>query len=188
VVRPSAAVVLLLLLGVGCDRLSGCGPSAWKSPEVQVRDALAHLDRARLDPLPAGAAAELATVRYFEPAVSVERGRATVAAMVDAEGRVVREGEAIALRYLGRERFHLRSCGDGWCPEGDELARLRGVLAALLGRERRADEGRATAWQVRVERDRAEVGEDRVDASGRPSRRLLELAPEGERWTLRTAR
>jgi hypothetical protein len=180
---PSSASRALALVALALA--GGCRPSAWKSPEGQVRDAVARLDRPRVDALPGGAAAELAAVRYSEPAISVDGARATVAAMVDAEGRVIRGGEVIALRYLGRERFHLRACAQGWCAEEDELARLRGVLAALVGRERRPEEGRATAWQVRVERDRAEVGEDRVGAGGGASRRVLELAPDGERWTLR---
>jgi hypothetical protein len=176
---PGARIAVALLL------LGACSPPAWKGPEGQVRDALARLDRARLDPLPGGARLALGSVRYLEPAISVEGGRATVAAMVDAAGEVRAGGGAIALRYLGRERFHLRACDEGWCAEGDELERLRGVLAALLAREPPAGGGRATAWQVRVERDGAQVGEDRVDADGRPVRRLVELASDGERWTLR---
>lgn len=186
VVRRAAA--LLLVLAVGCEPGSGCGAAGWKSPEEQVRDALAREERGFRGELTGGFVVELSALRYVEPAISVEQRRATVAAMVDAEGRVTRarqDGPAIALRYLGRERFHLSRCAAGWCAERDELERLRGVLVALLGRERAAGEGRATAWQVRVERDRAEVGEDRVgDAGGvaAPQRALHQLAWERDRW------
>jgi hypothetical protein len=175
-----ALAVLLAALAAGCD------PSSWKAAEGQVRDALAAARPARLDGLPRGAVLELAAVRHFEPAITVDGGRAAVAAMVDAAGRVEVGGASIDLRYLGRERFHLRRCAEGWCAEEDELARLRGVVAALLGRAEGAD--RATAWQIRVERDHAEVGEDRVSPAGAVSRALLRLEPDGGAWAIAAPR
>jgi hypothetical protein len=72
--------------------------------------------------------------------------------------------------------------------------RGEGGKAALLARLR-ADLGggpparvRIRAWQIRVERDRAEVGEDyEVELEGRPPASLRAryvLAREGERWAI----
>jgi hypothetical protein len=113
-----------------------------------------------------------------------------------------------------------------WCADGDQFARLRGVLATLFrrgdaiaagdadawarllsdayrepgGRAAAVERVRAalaapaggrvrvTAWQIRVERDRATVGEDHdlVGPDGAVERRrtVLELAREGERWRI----
>ncbi|WP_242395510.1 nuclear transport factor 2 family protein [Anaeromyxobacter oryzisoli] len=75
-----------------------------------------------------------------------------------------------------------------------ERYRGEGGQAALLARLRAdlADGPRARvrirAWQIRVERDRAEVGEDYdLDVAGRPTARLRAryvLAREGERWAI----
>jgi hypothetical protein len=70
-------------------------------------------------------------------------------------------------------------------PGGREalLSRIRDDLAA--GPRARV---RIEAWQIRVERDRAEVGEDyRIEVEGRPPARLRAryvLAREGERWAI----
>jgi hypothetical protein len=69
-----------------------------------------------------------------------------------------------------------------------------GGKQALLGRLR-ADLGsgpparmRVVAWQVRVERDRALIGEDYTiavgDAPPRTLRARYEMAREGERWAI----
>jgi hypothetical protein len=103
-----------------------------------------------------------------------------------------------------------------WCAEGDQFEHLRGVLLALFrrldaieqrdaealtrllsarlpdrartGREALGTSGRdhVLGWQIRVERDGAEVGEDvEVARSGgepRRERRLYRLERVGERW------
>ncbi|HET6924171.1 MAG TPA: nuclear transport factor 2 family protein, partial [Anaeromyxobacteraceae bacterium] len=174
----------------------------------------------------AGGTAELVPVRFRDVVTSVEGERATVVAMLDAEGRVTWRDQAADLSYIGRERFHMRPCRIAlWCGEGDQFERLREVLRILFRRldafrardaaayaglvsERYQDRGldrralldrvaadfrdgpaaslRVLAWQIRVERDRAEVGEDyRIAVPGRaPARRraLLRLEREGERW------
>jgi hypothetical protein len=217
----AAAVGAWLLWG----RLASCAP-AISGSEAQIRAALANQERAHLDDVygfHAGGTVELAPVRFAEVVPSVEGGRATVVAMVDAEGRVTWRGEAARLSYLGRERFHMRPCSIAlWCGEGDQFDRLRGVLLALFRRhdavlardaaalERLAgaayaDRGedraaalrrvakelagaaggvRVEAWQIRVDRETAEVGEDAEVDGGPPrrERRVYRLAREGERW------
>jgi hypothetical protein len=160
------------------------GGSPLASPETQVRESLARSSRAHLDRLgPAGAASvRLETLRWEEPAVSVEGRRATVAAMVDAGGTVSWDGNGAELRYLGRERFAMTPCAGGWCAE-EPLPRLRGVLDALLARDAaRRDGGAVRAWQVRVERDHAEVGEDRIGPAGEVERTVDRLEWTGDRW------
>jgi hypothetical protein len=227
-VPVAAALVLAVVLGFGWRRVSSCGaPTAWASPETQVREALANQNRGQLSDVygfKSGGTAELFPLRFAEPAVSVEGGRATVAAMLDAEGRVAWRDQTAHLRYLGREKFHMSPCRiAGWCGEGDQFERLRGVLVALfrrhdaqaardpralaplvddryadlgetkdallvrLGRSWAAEQGRPSvrAWQVRVERESAEVGEDlEVARSDGPAqaRALYRLRWDGARW------
>ncbi len=212
------------------DRLEAIGGgSSMESPDTQIRRALAAQTRARLDDVygfRAGGTAELSPVRFRDVVTSVEGERATVVAMLDAEGRVTWRDQAADLSYLGRERFHMRSCRIAlWCGDGDQFERLREVLRVLFRRidaferrdaaayaglvsERYRDGGldrkallervaadfraapaaavRVRAWQIRVERDRAEVGEDyQIELADRPPARLrarLLLARDGERW------
>jgi hypothetical protein len=223
-----AALLAALALGLGRERIASCGRTAWQSPEAQVRAALANQHRAHLSDVygfRAGGVAELSPLRFVEPVVSVEGRRAQVAAMVDAEGRVLWREQVSALRYLGRERFGMHACDLAlWCGEGDQFARLRGVLLALfrrhdaraaadpaalaplvsgayadrgedrqallarLAREWRAGEqegARIRAWQIRVERETAEVGEDAETpgpAGPQARRALYRLAWDGSRW------
>jgi hypothetical protein len=122
----------------------------------------------------------------------VEGGRATVVAVLDAEGTASFPGESVPVSYIGRERFHMRACGAAWCAEPDQLERLRGVLGALLRRHRALASGlpgrRVLAWQVRVEREVAEAGEDWEvpGAGGSPQRGRdrLSLRREDGRWAL----
>jgi hypothetical protein len=224
-----AALAVAVAMGLGWRRIAACGQGAWQSPEAQVLAALANQNRAHLSDVygfESGGVAELFPLRFAEPAVSVEGRTAQVAAMVDAQGRVAWRDQATSLRYLGRERFAMHPCDIAlWCGEGDQFARLRGVLLALfrrhdarsagdpaalaplvsaayddrgegreallarLGREWVAAEGRVSvrAWQIRVERETAEVGEDlevaRAGAGAEERRALYRLAWDGTRWT-----
>jgi hypothetical protein len=183
-----------------------------QSPESQIRQALAHQDRAHLEDVygwKAGGTLELTPVRYSEvvPEVvpDVEGGRATVVAQLDAEGRAVWRDQAATVSYLGRERFHMKPCKIAlWCAEGDQFARLRAVMRTLFRRLDAARAGdaeaqvalsaddyregatdraalaarlrmdsatprpglRVRAWQIRVDRDVAEVGEDYEEEGG----------------------
>ncbi len=212
------------------DRLMSAGGGlSLESPDTQIRRALEAQGRARLDEVygfRAGGTAELSPVRFRDVVTSLEGERATVVAMLDAEGRVSWRDQVAEISYLGRERFHMRPCRIAlWCAEGDQFERLREVLRLLFRRldafeardagayaslvspgyqdrgldrrgllERVAADFRAgpaarlrvRAWQIRVERDRAEVGEDyQIEVAGRAPERLralLRLALEGERW------
>ena len=177
-----------------------------QSPENQVRQALAHQDRAHLEDVygwKAGGTLELTPVRYSEVVPVVEGERATVVAQLDAEGRAVWRDQAAAVSYIGREQFHMKPCKIAlWCAEGDQFARLRAVLRTLFRRLDAARAGdvaaqvalaaddyregatdragltarlriesasprpslRVRAWQIRVDRDGAEVGEDYEEA------------------------
>ena len=177
-----------------------------QSPENQIRQALAHQDRAHLEDVygwHAGGTLELTPVRYSEVVPDVEGERATVVAQLDAEGRAVWRDQAAAVSYIGRERFHMKPCKIAlWCAEGDQFARLRAVLRTLFRRLDAARAGdaaaqvalaaddyregatdragltarlrrdsasprpglRVRAWQIRVDRDGAEVGEDYEEA------------------------
>jgi hypothetical protein len=129
----AAAVAAWLSWG----RLASCGASL-AAPETQIRAALAHQDRAHLDDVygfHGGGTVELHAVRFEDVAPAVERGHATVVAMLSAEGRAVWRDQEAKLAYLGRERFHMKPCSIAlWCGEGDQFDRLRGVLLALFRR------------------------------------------------------
>jgi len=177
-----------------------------QSAENQIRQALAHQDRAHLEDVygwKAGGTLELTPVRYSEVVPVVEGERATVVAQLDAEGRAVWRDQTAAVSYIGRERFHMKPCKIAlWCAEGDQFARLRAVLRTLFRRLDAARAGdaaaqvamaaddyregatdragltarlrrdsasprpglRVRAWQIRVDRDGAEVGEDYEEA------------------------
>ena len=212
------------------DRIAAIGSGlSLESPDTQIRRALSAQTRAHLDDVygfRAGGTAELVPVRFRDVVISVEGERATVVAMLDAEGRVAWRDQAADLSYVGRERFHMRPCRIAlWCGEGDQFERLREVLRVLFrrldafqardaaayaglvsgryqdrGLDRRALLGRLAAdfrsgppagvrvraWQIRVERERAEVGEDyEIEVAGRAPARLralFRLEREGERW------
>jgi hypothetical protein len=228
---PAAAALLAALaLWAGRGRLSSCG-STLESPDTQLRRALANQTRAYLDDIygfRAGGTLELAPVRFREVVTSVEGERATVVAVLDAEGRASWRDQSASLSYVGRERFHMKPCSIAlWCAEGDQFKRLRGVLLLLFRRadafnardaaayaslvsERYQEQGlgramllerigadfrdgpparvRVVGWQVRVERDTSEVGEDyEIALAGKAPRRLrarYQLALEESRWRI----
>ncbi len=213
-------------LWLGWGRLATLGASL-EAPETQIRKALAHQDRAHLSDVygfHGGGTVELYPVRFSDVTPLAEPGRATVVAMLSAEGRVAWRDEQARLAYVGREEFHMRPCAIAlWCGEGDQFDRLRGVLLALFrhhdalrggdaeacarlvadgyrdGAEdraaavrrlalelpRRPRAVRVVAWQIRVDRAAAEVGED-VEVDGSPGarreRHLYRLAREHDRW------
>jgi hypothetical protein len=169
-----------------------------QSPETQIRQALAHQQSAHLEDVygfRAGGTLELVPVRYAEVVPVVEGNRATVVAVLDAEGRAVWRDRDARVSYVGRETFHMRPCTIAlWCAEGDQFARLRGVLRALFRHDdemRTREDRRVRAWQIRVERDGAEVGEDyEVEVPGQGKRTLrarYRLEPRDERWVLTAA-
>jgi hypothetical protein len=172
-------------------------------------------------------------VRYSDVVPDVEGDRATVVALLDAEGTAVWRDQSARVSYIGREQFHMRPCKIAlWCAEGDQFARLRAVLRTLFRRLDAARAGEAAtlvalaapdyrdgdgdrtalearlrrelasprpglevkAWQIRVDRDSAEVGEDYVDPDvrhrgGRQGdrgeaalRARYRLERRGERW------
>jgi len=201
---------------------------ALQSPETQVRQALAHQDRAHLEDVygwKAGGTLELFQVRYADVVPVVEGDRATVVAQLDAEGKAVWRDQSADVSYIGREQFHMKPCKIAlWCAEGDQFVRLRGLLRTLFRRldgaragdvpaqlglaaddyrdgttDRAALAGRLAqesgsprpglrvrGWQIRLDRDGAEVGEDYEDAGpggdGRPMRARYRLERRGERW------
>jgi hypothetical protein len=196
---PAAAVALAgAAFWLAWGWLSALGRSE-AAADVQIREALANQVRAHLEDVYAfrgGGTLELAPVRYAEVAPLVEGDRAVVAAVLEAEGRAVWRDQAAAVTYLGRERFHMRPCSIAlWCAEGDQFARLRGVLASLFRRHdalaaaARPAARRVLAWQIRVERETAEVGEDFETAppSGAPlrERSRISLRLESGRWVAR---
>ncbi len=202
--------------------------AALLSPETQVRKALAAQGRAHLEDIygwKAGGTLELVPVRYSDVVPDVEGERATVVAMLDAEGKAVWRDQAATVSYIGRELFHMKPCKIAlWCAEGDQFARLRSVLRTLFRRVDGARGGepaavlalaaddyrdgttdraglesrirreggaprpelRVTGWQIRVERDGAEVGEDyeTLGPGGvvRRGRSVYRLEHRGERW------
>ncbi|HET6410506.1 MAG TPA: nuclear transport factor 2 family protein [Anaeromyxobacter sp.] len=227
-------VPLALVVGAGLflwwhrSALSGLSLRvAAAGPETQVKEALAHQGRAALDDVygfRAGGTADLSRVGFADVAVSMEGERARVLAVVEAQGTVEWRSEKALLGYLGREAFGMTPCDIAlWCGDGEQFARLRGVLTALFRREDAAGAGdveatrrlvsesyagpggkrallvrlardyhsppaeaHVTAWQIRVERDRAEVGEDaefRLPSGARERRRALyTLVLEDGRW------
>jgi hypothetical protein len=198
------------------------------APEKQIEEALGRQTRATLPDVygfQAGGTVELEPVRYRDAVSFVNGERATVVAMLDAEGRVTWKNGTAKLSYIGRERFHMAPCAVAlWCAEGDQFARLRGVLALIFRRldafDRRDPEGyapllsaryldqdvtreallrrlardlpaepgraRVLGWQIRVERETAEVGEDYELSAGsglpKQLRARYALRWEGERW------
>jgi hypothetical protein len=157
------------------------------SPKTEIVDALA---RAAPFDVPAGAArVQVTRASFRDVEVAVEGGRAQVLAVVDADGSARLDGGAVALGYIGREAFELERCvAARWCPAGPALPALGAVVAALAAAPRPADR-RPVAWQIRVERDRALVGEDAVRPGGAPATRgALELVRDGGTWRLAAPR
>lgn len=118
----------------------------------------------------------MARASYRDVEVAPDGTRADVLAVVDADGRVRLPGADVALGYVGREAFALERCaGARWCPSGPPLPALAGVVAALAAAPRPAGR-RPVAWQIRVERERALVGEDAEGPGGaRALRDTLEV-------------
>jgi hypothetical protein len=130
----------------------------------------------------------VARAAFRDVEVAADGGRAQVLAVVDADGRVRLPGADVALGYVGREAFELERCARArWCPAGPALPALAGVVAALAAA--RPEGRRPVAWQIRVERDRALVGEDAEGPGGvRALRATLELVRDGDRWRLAAPR
>lgn len=145
------------------------------SPETEVKQALAHLAGTGLRG--GGAPIELERAAFADVTVSMEGGRARVLAMVEADGR----SHDVALSYVGREAFEMERCAASrWCIAGGELPALAGVVRALE-RAPRGPGARVVAWQVRVERDAAAVGED-YEVEGRRLRARWEVGKGREGW------
>lgn len=155
---------------LGAAALLAC---AVRSPATEVKGALARLGPVELD---AGAARLLlARVSFTDVVVSMDGPRALVVAVVQADGRVRVAGAEPSLAYVGRESFAMDRCaGRRWCLAPDALAGVRGVVAALASAPR-AEGARPLAWQVRVERDAAEAGEDYEAVERGAARRLRAL-------------
>ena len=195
--RPGSPFAIALLLALAALGLwLGRGllplPPRLAGGERSIAQALARQESARLEAGADGLALELRPLRFAEVSAAVEGARATVVAVLDAEGAASFAGQSAAVSYIGRERFHMHVCGPAWCAEADQFARLRGVLAALLRRHlalaAAAPGRRVLAWQVRVERELAEAGEDwEITGAGGASRRgrdRLSLRWEDGRWAL----
>lgn len=159
------------------------------SPATEVKQALAQLGPVELDA--DGARVSLSRVAFSDVAVSIDGAQALVVAMVQADGTVRLPAAAPSIAYVGREAFRMERCAArGWCLAADALGALRGVVAALAGASP-PDGARPVAWQVRVERDAAEVGEDREATEGGAPRRLRStwaLARAGKAWSFHPAR
>jgi hypothetical protein len=146
-----------------------------------VREALARGGPVELAVGPARVVLERA--RFGDVTVSMDGARALVLAVVEGDGRWRAAGEEVAISYVGREAFAMERCaGAGWCPAGEPLPALAGVLGALAVSG--AAGARRIAWQIRVERDRAAVGEDSVGPGGARARRRLDLVRERSGWTI----
>jgi hypothetical protein len=154
------------------------------SPATEIREALAAA--APVELAAGSARVVLSRATFHDVEVAAEGGRARVLAVVDADGRVrLDDGREVALGYVGREAFEMERCPEArWCPAGSPLPALAGVVAALAAAPR--DGWRwPVAWQVRVERDRATVGEDAEGVGGvKPRRGAYDLVREGAGWRL----
>ena len=109
--------------------------------------------------------------------------------MVDADGTVALPGGEVALGYVGREDFEMVRCARArWCATDSPVPALAAVVAVVAAAP--GDPGRTpVAWQIRVERDRAAVGEDARGPGGAAApRRVLDLVRDGDRWRLAAPR
>ncbi len=171
---------------LGAAALVAC---AVTSPATEVKEALARVGPVELQ---AGTARLLLSrLAFSDVVVSMDGGRALVVAVVQADGRARVAGAEPTIAYVGREAFAMDRCdARRWCLAPDALGGLRGVVAALAAAPR-ADGARPVAWQVRVERDAAEAGEDYVAPDTGAPRRLRAvhaLARDGGGWRIVPAR
>jgi hypothetical protein len=166
---------LVVLLAV-----AGCSVA---SPATEIREVLSRAAPLSLDA--GGASVTVTHASFRDVEVAAEGGRARVLAVVDADGRVRLHGREVALGYIGREAFEMERCAaTRWCAAGSPLPALTGVVATLAAAPREPGR-RPVAWQVRVERDHALVGEDAEGPGGtRAPRRLVELVAEDAGWRL----
>jgi len=173
------------LAAAGAAALLAC---AVASAGTEVKEALAGIGPVELEA--GGARVGLAHVSFSDVVVTTDGAVALVVAMVQAEGTVRLSGGEPSLAYVGREAFRMERCaGRRWCLTPDALGGLRGVVAALAAAPRPAG-ARPVAWQVRVDRDRADAGEDYDAAEGGALRRLRStwtLAHAGKAWSLSPA-
>ena len=165
----------LLLLAAS---LLACSVS---SPATEIRETLSR--PAPISVPAGGASLSLRRAKFSDVEVAAEGGRAQVVAVVDADGVVSVAGGEIALGYVGREAFEMQRCARArWCATGSPVPALAGVVEALASAP--AEPGRRpVAWQIRVERDRATVGEDAAGPGGAPARRrALDFVWVDGRW------
>jgi hypothetical protein len=151
------------------------------SPATEIREALAR--SAPIGVAAGGARIDLGRADFRDVVVAPEDGRARVLAVVDADGTVSLAGGAVSLGYIGREDFEMERCARArWCATASPVPALAGVVEALAAAP--AEPGRRPlAWQIRVERDRASVGEDAEGPGGSAApRRALNLVRDGARW------
>lgn len=178
-VPAALATAAAIAIGAGWGRIASCGASL-EAPDTQIRKALAHQDRAHLADVygfRGGGTVELVPVRFTDVTTSVERGRATVVAMLSAEGRVVWRDEEARLAYLGREQFHMQPCSIAlWCGEGDQFARLRGVLVALFRRHDAMRAGDVDAYGRLLAAGYRDGADDRAAALRRAGATLPAMA------------
>lgn len=150
------------------------------SPATEVRQALARA--APLELRAGDARVVVERAGFADVTVSMDGARALVVAVVEADGRARSAGGDVAVAYVGRERFVMDRCARArWCPAGELLPALAGVIAAVAAAPR-PDGRRPVAWQVRIERERAIVGEDAALASGPSSRGRWELVRVDDAW------
>lgn len=192
--RVLAPLVAVALAG-GWALLHGL-PDLGGSPDARVRRALAAAGEVVLEDLAGAGQGTRAALRVtYRDAIGAEEqgGRLRAVAVVEAEGTIRGSGLDAVVAVVGREQIPLVPCAAGDCPgpEGP-LPRIRGVLEALVARHRAlvatGSHRRVVAWQVRVERDTAEVGED-LQTPGPASapareRTRLRLGRQGGRWAV----
>lgn len=157
------------------------------SPATEIREALGRA--APFEVVAGPARVEVTRAVFRDVEVLAEGGRAQVLAVVDADGKVRLAGGEVALGYVGREALELTRCARArWCPVAEPLPGLAGVVAALAAAPREAGR-RPVGWQIRLERDRAMVGEDAVGPGGdRASRGVLDLVRDGAGWRVTAPR
>ena len=119
------------------DLMDAGSAATLQSPETQVRQALAAQGRAHLEDIygwKAGGTLELVPVRYEDVVPDVEGNRATVVAILDADGKAVWRDQSATVSYIGREQFHMKPCKIAlWCAEGDQFARRPRSLWCIGG-------------------------------------------------------
>ena len=163
------------------DLLNAEPAATLQSPETQVRQALAAQSRAHLEDIygwKAGGTLELVPVRYEDVVPDVEGNRATVVAILDAEGKAVWRDQSATVSYIGREQFHMKPCKIAlWCAEGDQFARLRAVLRTLFRRLDAARGGDPAGVAALAADDYRDGETDRVALEGRLREEFADPAP-----------